>query len=237
MLDIGCGSGATTLELGRRVTGSGLVTGVDLSAPMLELARQRAAEAGLDHVRFVHGDAAATPLVEIAGGPLDGAFSRFGVMFFPDPVAAFAHVAEALRPGGRVAFVVWQPLDANPWWAVPAGAATGPLDANWAPPDPERPGPFTLSDPARVRSILEAAGFGDVDLEGFSSAAVLHEETIDDDAVRLLQTGPMRSAWDQAENDRRRAAVAAVVEAVAPYRDGDAFRLPGAVWVVTAARP
>jgi hypothetical protein len=136
-----------------------------------------------------------------------------------------------------VAFVVWQPLEANVWWAVPATVASGPLGVDWGPPAPDQPGPFTLSDPDRVRSVLGAAGFADVALDGFSSAAVLRSETVDEDAARLLQTGPMRTAWDDAGEDARTAAVAAVVEAAQPYRDGDEYRLPGAVWVVTARRP
>ena len=237
VLDIGCGCGATTLELGRRVTGSGSVTGVDVSAPMLELARQRAAAAGLDHVDFVQADAGTASLAELAGGPLDGAFSRFGVMFFADPVAAFANVAAGLRPGGRLALVVWQPVQVNPWMSVPTLAAVGPLGATWAPAGPGQPGPFSLGDPDLVRSILDGAGFADVALDGFTSAAVLRAGDADDDVAQLLQIGPMRSAWDEAGDGARAAAVAAVREAVEPYRDGDVYRLPGAVWVVTARRP
>jgi hypothetical protein len=159
-------------------------------------------------------------------------------MFFPEPVAAFAHVAGALRPGGRLALVVWQPLEANPWWAVPARVAPGPLGTTWAPPATGQPGPFALADPERVRSVLGAAGFADVVVQGATSAARLGEETLDEDVVRLLQTGPMRTAWDQAGAEARSAAVAAVREAVAPFRSHDGgYALPGAVWVVTARRP
>jgi SAM-dependent methyltransferase len=236
LLDLGCGPGATTFDLGHRVTAAGSVLGVDVSAPMLELAKQRLARSGLDHVSFVHADVATAPLADLAGGPADGAFSRFGVMFFVDPEAAFANVAAALRAGGRLSLVVWQPLACNPWWSVPTVAASELLDAPWAPPPPDQPGPFTLSEPERVRAVLAAAGFADVGVEGFSSAAVLRADSLDEDAGGLLRTGPMRSAWDGADEDARRAAVAAVRQAVAPYRDGDAYRLPGAVWVVTARR-
>jgi SAM-dependent methyltransferase len=159
-------------------------------------------------------------------------------MFFADPVAAFANVAAALRPGGRLSLVVWQAVDRNPWMFVPTVAAVGPLGADWAPPTtPDQPGPFSLADPDRVRSILGAAGLADVALDGFSSAAVLRADAVDEDAARLLQIGPMRGAWDEADEQSRQAAVAAVRDAVQPYRDGDAYRLPGAVWVVTARRP
>ncbi len=238
LVDLGCGCAATTLELGRRVTASGSVTGVDVSAPMLELARHRAAEAGLDHVTFTEADVATAPLAELAGGPVDGAFSRFGVMFFVDPVAAFANVGAALRPGGRLSLVVWQAVQVNPWMSVPTLAAVGPLGATWAPAAPGEPGPFSLGDPDRLRSIFDGAGFVDVALDGFSSAAVLRAGAADEDVAQLLQIGPMRSAWDAADDDARREAVAAVRQAVEPYRSDDgSYRLPGAVWVVTARRP
>jgi len=235
LLDLGCGCAATTLELARRVGPDGSVAGVDVSPPMLELARQRATEAGVTHVTFHHADVGAAPLAELAGGPVDGAFSRFGVMFFLDPVAAFANVAAALRPGGRMSLVVWQGVEANPWMFVPTLAAVGPLGSTWVPAGPDDPGPFSLAEPDRVRSILSSAGFTGVDLAGFSSGASLRTEALDEDVARLLQIGPMRSAWDEADDSGRSAAVAAVREAVQPYRDGDAYRLPGAVWVVTAA--
>jgi SAM-dependent methyltransferase len=237
LLDLGCGCADTTLEIARRVGPEGSVAGVDVSPPMLELARRRAAEAGVGHVTFSHADVATAPLAELAGGPVDGAFSRFGVMFFLDPVAAFANVAAALRPGGRVSLVVWQGVQANPWMLVPTTAAVGPLGSTWVPAGPDDPGPFSLADPDRVRSILGAAGFTDVELAGFSSGADLRADAVDEDVARLLQIGPMRSAWDEADDAARSAAVAAVREAVQPYRDGDRYRLPGAVWVVTATRP
>jgi SAM-dependent methyltransferase len=237
LLDLGCGCAATTLELGRRVGPNGSIAGIDASPPMLELARQRAAEAGLGNVTFHHADVSSASLVELAGGPADGAFSRFGVMFFLDPVAAFANVAAALRPGGRVSLVVWQGVEANPWMLVPTLAAVGPLGSPWVPPGPDDPGPFSLADADHVRSTLGAAGFTDVGLAGFSSGASLRADALEEDAARLLQIGPMRGAWDEADDDARSTAVAAVREAVQPYREGDAYRLPGAVWVVTASRP
>jgi hypothetical protein len=178
---------------------------------------------------------ATAPLAELAGGPADGAFSRFGVMFFLDPVAAFANVAAALRPGGRISLVVWQEAERNPWAFVPAEASAGPLGTTWEPPQSGQPGPYGLADPEQVRAILEGAGFSGVHLGSFSSAAVLDVDDLDDDVVRLLSIGPMRRAWDDADDAGRAAAVAAVREAVQPYRDGDVYRLPGAVWVVTAA--
>src|SRR5262249_9342980 len=116
IVDVGCGCGETSLQLGRHVTASGGVHGVDISQPMLARARQRAAAAGHAHVRFTPADA------QTHAFPCEGAdaiFSRFGVMFFADPVAAFANLRQALRSDGRLAFVCWQPMPANPWMAVP----------------------------------------------------------------------------------------------------------------------
>lgn len=234
LLDLGCGCGATTIELGRRVTTAGAVVGVDVSHAMLELARQRAELAGRGHVTFAHADVATADLAELAGGPADGAYSRFGAMFFVDPVAAFANIAAGLRPGGRLALVVWQGPEVNPWAVLPGEVAAGPLGTTWAPPRVGEPGPYGLADEDEVRSILGAAGFVDVALEGFTSAAVVRTDDVDAETARLIAIGPMRTPWEAAGEDARRAAVAAVQEAMAPYRDEGCYRLPGAIWVVTA---
>jgi hypothetical protein len=135
-----------------------------------------------------------------------------------------------------VSLVVWQGVETNPWMLVPTLAAVGPLGSPWVPPGPDDPGPFSLADADRVRSVLGSAGFADVDLASYSSGAGLRAGALDEDAARLLQIGPMRGAWDEADEDARSTAVAAVREAVQPYRDGNVYWLPGAVWVVTATR-
>jgi SAM-dependent methyltransferase len=238
IVDIGCGCGATTLDLGRRVTERGSVTGVDVAAPMLDVARRRAQPTGLQHVRFVHGDAATVDLADVAGGPLDGAFSRFGAMFFGDPVAAFANVAAALRPAGRLALVVWQLAEENHWNVVARRATDGILGEAPDPGPPGQPGPFGLADPALVRSVLGDAGFAGVEVRAFTSVDVLRADTLDEDISRLLQMGPMRTAWDAAGAEARAASVQAVRAALGPYAVGpDRYELRGAAWVVTARRP
>jgi SAM-dependent methyltransferase len=237
LLDLGCGCGETTLELGRRVTTAGSVVGVDVSDAMLELARRRAEAAERRHVTFAHADVATADLAGLAGGPVDGAYSRFGVMFFLDPVAAFANIAAGMRPGGRLALVVWQGPEVNPWAVLPGEVAAEPLGTTWAAPVPGQPGPYGLAAEDEVRRVLGGAGFVDVELEGFTSAAVLRVDDLDAETARLISIGPMRTPWEAAGDDARRAAVAAVQEAMAPYRDGSCFRLPGAIWVVTARRP
>ena len=160
VLDVGCGCGDTTVELAGRVAPGGTVTGIDISAPMLERARERARTQGAA-ARFELADAQTHAF---APAIVDVIFSRFGVMFFTDPTAAFANLRRALTPGGRLAFVCWQALPDNPWMFVPLGAAlqylpTPPL------PGPDAPGPFSFADPGRVRTILAGAGFRDVAFE------------------------------------------------------------------------
>ena len=237
LLDIGCGCGATTLDLGRRVGGDGSVTGVDIADGMLEVARRRAAAVGAGNVTFVQGDAGTVDLAEAAGGPLDGAFSRFGAMFFADQVAAFSNIAAAIRPGGRLSLVAWQARQANHWNVLATSATEGILgDApTYAPPG--EPGPFGLADPDLVRSVLGRAGFDGVALTPFTAMDVLHVDTLDEDIGRLLQLGPMRTAWDEAEGEARAAATQAVRAALHPYAVGpDRYEVEGAAWVITALR-
>src|SRR5581483_11483592 len=140
MLDIGCGCGATTRSAGHRAV-DGEVVGVDLSRQLLDRAEERAREEGLAHVRFEQAD---VQVHRFADGWFDVAVSRFGVMFFADPVAAFANVVRALRPGGRLAFACWAEPLANEWIVVPGAAAVEHVSVA-ADGDPEAPGPFSLA--------------------------------------------------------------------------------------------
>jgi SAM-dependent methyltransferase len=157
--DIGCGGGGLTIELARAVVPGGAVVGVDLSAALLELARNRAAEAGVTAVRFVQLDVQTGALVE---APFDLVASQFGVMFFDEPTAAFAAIRRAVAPGGRFVFACWQGVESNPWHV---GAALRPLlPAPPVPPPGKSPvGPFALGADEYVHEILEAAGFGAVE--------------------------------------------------------------------------
>lgn len=164
IIDIGCGCGQTSLALAARVRPTGSVVGVDISEPMLDVALRRPRSADLQ-VAFRKLDAQTG---DLGHGLFDAAFSRFGVMFFSDPVAAFANIRASLKPDARLAFVCWRPLNENPWMQAPLQAAL-PLLPPVAPPDPTAPGPFAFADPSRVRSILADSGYGSMTINPFDA--------------------------------------------------------------------
>ncbi len=232
VLDVGCGCGATTLEAGRRAA-AGTATGLDISTAMLQIARLRAAEERLANVSFVAGDAQTFPFP--ARG-YDVAISRFGVMFFDDPEVAFRNLADALAPGGRLAFVCWQDLLANPFMTVPGLA----LAEHVALPDlgpPGSPGMFALADPARIRSLLAAAGLAEVVIKPLADEILLGGGGTLDDAVEFLRQGGMgRAVLAGSREAARDRAVAAVREALAPYVTAEGVLIGAAAWLVTARR-
>jgi len=165
---------------------------------------------------------------------VDLAISRFGVMFFEDPVAAFVNLRGALAPDGRLVFVCWQGLAANPWTAVPALAVAEHVPPA-APPVPGAPGPFAFGDPDRVRSVLIDAGFRDVDLAPFTTTLLLGGRGTTDDAVTFLRNaGAGRRMLAGATDEARDRALAALHDALAPHHDGEGVRLGAATWTVTA---
>ena len=228
VVDIGCGCGDTSIELARRVGPSGSVVGVDLSAPMLEAARRRAEAADLSHARFVQADAQTYPL-EIA----DGVFSRFGVMFFADPVAAFVNIRRGLRPGGRLAFVCWRPMANNPWMSIPLDAIIHLLPAPPPPPDPLAPGPFAFADRTRVETILAEAGFDDV-------VITPHDERIGwsdlEVATRTAMGHSPVAAVQRAHPHLQVQIVDAVRATLASHADAQGVFLPSATWIVVAQK-
>ncbi|WP_437976055.1 methyltransferase domain-containing protein [Sorangium sp. So ce295] len=232
VLDVGCGLGDTTLELARRVGAGGSVLGVDISAPMLERARQDARAAGAARVAFENADAQTAALP----GLFDVLYSRFGVMFFTEPEAAFANLRRALRGGARLAFVCWRPLQENPWLHVPAMATARHIPMPQA--EPHAPGPFAFADAARVREILSRAGFVRIHHEPLDrELLVAGGRSLDETVDFLLQMGPSAAALRAASPtpevvDRVRAAVR---EAVAPHDGPGGVRMASAAWIVTAA--
>ncbi len=233
VLDIGCGCGATSLTLADAVGPTGSVTGVDLSGVMLARARERAA--GRANLAFIEADAQVATLGEAV---FDKVFSRFGVMFFANPVAAFGNVRRALRPGGSLAFVCWQPLDANPWMLIPLqavlalGLPTPPVV------QPDGPGPFSLSSADHVRSILGDAGFTDVSLaRGGAEISLGGSVDLDTAVVAAAQHGPAGFALRDAPESTVTAAHTALRAALAPYHGPQGVRLRGSTWIVSARAP
>lgn len=228
VLDVGCGCGATTEELALLVGASGRVVGLDVSAPMLARARERLSGRP---VELLLGDAAT---VALPARSFDVLFSRFGVMFFDDPLAAFAHLRGALKPGGRVAMVVWQSLSANAWVTVPVAAVADMVE----PPalgSAGEPGPFSLSDPDGVLAMLRAAGYTDVDLTGHEMDITVGGGLPLQAAVEFtLEHGPLRRVLASASPEVRAAAADRVAVALSAYNGPSGVRMPAAVWVITA---
>ena len=182
VLDIGCGAGATSRALAALVGPSGSVLGVDVSGPLLATARARGGGPA-----FHLGDAGCEP---IPGAPFDAAFSRFGVMFFPDPPGAFAHLRAALRPGGRIGFVCWRSMMENAWAQGTLAAALPLLREPPVAPPPDAPGPFSFADAGRLRGILEGAGWSGVEIKPLDTGYVMGA-TPEEAAETMLHIGPL----------------------------------------------
>lgn len=228
--DVGCGPGLTTIELARRVAPGGTATGVDVSPRMIEIATARLGAVDVSNVRFAVGDPGAGPI-----GSFDCVYSRFGVMFFDDPAAAFVNIARSIRQGGRMVAVVWAELDANPWMFLPTMFAAGPLHAELTLPGPGEPGPFSLADPETIVSLLESCGFGDVDVVRHERAWTFDTGTADDAIAQMLSVGAVGEAWASADDGARTAAVETVREACGDHRDGDRWLLPATALTISAS--
>lgn len=233
VLDIGCGFGATALALAEQ---GAQVHGIDIALPMVERARERAAAAGVA-ATFAVGDVQSGDL----GGPYDAAVSRFGVMFFDDPVRAFANIASAIVGGGRLAFVCWQPIGANPWMTLPTEVVRGLVDVPSPPPvapsSMPGPNPFAFGDETHVESILHRAGWVDIMIgsctptirmggdDGISGAVA---QALNGSAVKALLT-----MGDESTRDR---AVTILTERFADHVVDGTVHMPSAAWLVTARR-
>lgn len=229
VLDVGCGTGPTTFALGDAVGPDGRVIGVDVSAPLLAAARSRIE--GRDHVEFLLADAQTH-----AFDAVDLIASRFGVMFFDDPVAAFTNMARSLVPGGRVAFVCWQqPGPHNPMFVLPGMALSGIVELP-PPPPPDAPSPVSFAQPDRVRSILESAGLHDVRLESHVAPMWMGPADPIDVAGGLIRMSRIRDVVAEVDAATRQRAVEAIAGALEPHTRDDGVWLDGAVWAVTARK-
>ncbi|MBC6440467.1 MAG: methyltransferase domain-containing protein [Rhodospirillales bacterium] len=229
VIDIGCGCGATTLSLARRVGPIGSVMGVDISTRMLQRAAERADAAGLRNTGFVNADASTCLFEE---GAADLLFSRFGVMFFPDPAPAFANMRKGLKPGGRLGFVCWAPLARNEWVTMPRDIALRHVPPP-EPVDPHAPGPFAFADPDRVRGILDDAGFSKIEVTAHDTT-MRQPGTIDEVTRFVTHFGPASRLLNDVDEATRTAVEDDVRVAIASLHDGSGVDLEAAMWIVTA---
>ncbi len=229
VLDVGCGNGAISLEAARAVGPGGRVTGLDLSAPMLGVARRRAEEQGID-IDFIQGDAQTASFDR----PFDVVVSRFGVMFFDDPEVAFANLARATRPGGRLCFVCWQEMFANEWIAVPAMAIVAHVGIPEL-PEPGAPGPFALADAQRTRGLLESAGWSEVTVEEHKDGMRMGRDP--EDVVAFMLRDEMgRRLVEGKDPEAVQAGTEDALEALRQYATPEGVVLGGAYWLVTARK-
>lgn len=229
VLDVGCGSGETTLlaaEIGHELTG------LDVSTSLLELARARVAKAGLSNVDFFLGDASRM----FIDPPFDLVMSRFGVMFFDDPPKAFKNLAKMTRKGGRIVFVCWRSPTQNQWVTLPMSALDGLVEAGVA-KQADGPGPFAFADPEKVRGILSGAGFEQIKITPFDGEMMMGKPSgVEAAAAYIAEIGPAARAIADLPKERRPEVIKRLEAAVAPLMRGDALMLQGGVWVVEAVR-
>jgi len=227
VLDVGCGTGQTTRDAARAAV-SGSALGVDLSARMLDHARRRAAAEGVTNASFEQVDA---QVHRFPPNDVDVAISRTGAMFFGDLTAAFTNIGRALIPGGRLVLVAWQPLPANEWIREISGALAAGRDLPAPPPD--APGPFALSDPDRVRSILATSGFTNIELEG--TTADMWFGTDADDAHRFV-LGLMGWMLQGLDDSGRARAVDGLRATMTDHGTPDGVMFGSAAWTIRADR-
>lgn len=235
VLDVGCGFGDTAIQLAERVGTGGSVVGIDCCDAFLAEGRKDAAAAGAKNVEFIEGDAQFHPFEPIH----DFCFSRFGTQFFENPVAGLRNMRAALKPGGRMAMIVWRALDDNPWLATPKS-----IVADFLPPPGEDaqtcgPGPFSMADQDTVTKMLEIAGFEGIAFERID-APVLVGETTDDAVDFQLAIGPagevFREAGDLAE-ERRNEIETALAAELSQYQCDEGILMASSSWLITARRP
>ncbi|MDQ0844302.1 MULTISPECIES: class I SAM-dependent methyltransferase [unclassified Streptomyces] len=228
VLDIGCGNGLTS-RAAARLTVGGPVLGIDLSAAMLRAARQETEREGLDSVRYEQGDAQTYPF---PAGAFDVAVSRNGCMFFAEPVTAFRNIARALRPGGRLALLVWQEPERNEWFSSFLGAVA--VGRELPLPPPGAPGPFSMADPDVVGDVLVAAGF---DSPHFDGRALPMNLGRDAEHARRFVSGMLEWALEGLDAQDRERALRSLGADIEGHLTPEGVRYESAAWIVTATKP
>lgn len=235
IVDVGCGWGDTAIELGRKTGPGGFVLGLDCVDRFLEKGRREAATEGLEHVRFEAADVERYPFEP----EFDLCFSRFGMMFFENPVVAMRNIRRALKPGGELVFIVWRSIEDNPFFGLPKQVVLEYLEP---PGDDARscgPGPFSMANTEVVSKQLEIAGFEDVAFERIDGPVTVGS-SLDDAVAFQLALGPagevFREAGEEAERKRDRIEQA-LRDALEPYHGESGVVMPSSSWTITAKRP
>jgi SAM-dependent methyltransferase len=229
VLDVGCGAGALSLKAAQIVGPEQGVVGVDVSEALLTLARKRTSSADLS-ARFEEGDASQYE----ADVPFDVLISRFGVMFFDAPGAAFAKLRSNMNPDGRLAFACWQPLANNQWAGAPLQAALPFLTEAPTPSPPGTPGPFAFGDPGHVTGLLEAAGWQGVNVEALEGDLILPGDTPEDAAAFMMKLGPIARLVEQDGADLGAVQKALEQRMQSLLNSDGRVAMGSAVWIVTA---
>ncbi|HEX4522649.1 MAG TPA: methyltransferase domain-containing protein [Casimicrobiaceae bacterium] len=233
VIDIGCGCGETAIELARLVGPTGSVLGIDVSQPMLEVARSRGTSASCSQLSFREGDASEARLPP----NMDLLFSRFGVMFFSQPSNAFSHLRKSLRKGGRCVFVCWRTPRDNAWAMTPLSAARKALDITPPPSDPEAPGPFAFAEEERLRTILSDSGFEHIEPQRFD-ASIFLGATPRSAAEGVVQMGPVARLVREVGVEHLPIIVDAIERTLAPLAAPNGHvSLNGSTWIVEATNP
>ncbi|MEC3957008.1 methyltransferase domain-containing protein [Nocardia sp. CDC153] len=227
VLDVGCGTGSTTFAVARALGAECL--GVDIAKPMIAAARANAENDALP-VDFIRADAQTHPFEPAT---FDLVMSRFGVMFFPDPVAAFANLRRATRPGGSLGCIVWRGTDENPYFTA-AERAAAPLLPDLPPRVAGSPGQFALADREYVTEILAGGGWVDIDVRPLDVECTMPERDLTPYISRL---GPVGLALLEVDDATRAKVIEAIRPAFDPYIHGDEVRFTAACWLLTGHAP
>ena len=230
VLDIGCGCGATTLALAEGVGAEGRVTGADFSEPMLDHARGRAAKVGLSNVDFIRCD---VQTHAFEGGVYDATVSKFGVMFFEDPVTAFTNMRAALKPKGRLSFLCWRPAMENEATRIIQAALAKHIEL--PKPEPDAPGQFSLADPHRVRRILGDAGYTNIRMDPYDNQSIFGgggdiEETLE----YLFTIGPVQSLTKDLDDEKCDHIRETLRDVLGEYMTPEGVKMNAAIWIVRA---
>jgi SAM-dependent methyltransferase len=232
LLDIGCGTGSTTLDIAARLSDGARVTGADLSVPMTDYARSRLAPAGLTNADFMTCD---LQIDQLEADVFDAAYSRFGVMFFDQPVTGFSNIRTAMKSGAPLAFVCWQPPSENLWHSLAVATAKQFIEMP-APPERRAPGPFAFAETDYVIGILTDAGFGDIVIEPHTQTVELFSgQDVRSAAENFARINPIISAFvTEAGEDKAEPLIDGLAQALAPYHKDGALHFPSATWLVSA---